>query len=131
MRLQHRNKRTIYYANYLGNREKTRVDQNGVTVRTGEIVPYYSEPMRLRLNKSPARGETSDRNFGESEPYDKVIVMAGRPPFEETAVLWLDNLKDDKVPLNNGEVIPHDYMITKIAESLNSTAIAVTKVNRT
>ena len=86
-------------------------------------------------NISAAKGETQTRQFGENESYDKVIVMDFiTPPIDEYSVLWVDTLPilnaDGSLKVNDaGEVItPHDYVVKKVAKSLNSVSIAISKV---
>ena len=58
--------------------------------------------------------------FGGLENYDKVIVTDWMDcPINEQTVLWID-----KTP-NDGE---HDYIVRRVARSLNSISIAVSKV---
>lgn len=57
------------------------------------------------------------------------------PQINEYTVLWVDTvpLVDDSGALKlngKGEVItPHDYIVKKVAKSLNSVSIAISKVN--
>jgi hypothetical protein len=79
-------------------------------------------------NISSAQGEMQTRQFGESETYDKVIVL-GNPntPIDEYSILWVDTepmLSDDST-----KKVAHDYVVKKVARSLNSVSIAISKVN--
>lgn len=131
MRTMGRNKTPFWYALYKG---KSPVeDEYGNT--TGEYEIERENPVRFYANISAAKGETSTRQFGESEGYDKVIVMdASAPPIDEYTVLWVDTppaLDADGALLLNedGEVLtPHDYIVKKVAKSLNSVSIAISKV---
>ena len=94
-----------------------------------------SFPVEFSANISAAKGETSTRQFGESESYDKVIVMGtDAPPIDEYTVLWVDKTPqvDETGALvtnDDGEVItPHDYIVKKVAKSLNSVSVAISKV---
>ena len=87
-------------------------------------------------NISAAKGETATRQFGESEEYDKIIVLdQSAPPIDEYSILWVDTmpeLNDDGTLKENdqGEVItPHDYTIKKVAKSLNVISVAISKVS--
>ena len=112
-----RNKQTIYYALYEGKEPLT--DEYGNP--TGEYEVLYSEPVLLKINVSAARGEYSTRQFGETENYDKVLVTDDiNIPITETSLLWIDDTDTSK---------PHDYIVKKVAKSLNSVAIAVSKVS--
>ena len=117
MRLLRRNKQTIYYALYEGKKPLT--DEYGNS--TGEYEVLYSEPILLKINVSAARGEYSTRQFGEMENYDKILVTDDiNLPISETSILWIDSLDTTK---------PHDYIVKKVAKSLNSVSYAVSKVN--
>jgi len=117
VRTLERNKQTIYYALYEGKEPLT--DEYGNP--TGEYEVLYSEPVLLKINVSAARGEYSTRQFGETENYDKVLVTDDiNIPITETSLLWIDDTDTSK---------PHDYIVKKVAKSLNSVAIAVSKVS--
>ncbi len=121
-----RNKTTFYYALYIGETEI--VDEYGN--RTGEFSLTYGNPMRVSGNVSAAQGEMQNRQFGESERYDKVIVLDDRnAPIDEHSILWVDtlpHLNDD-----GSTDTPHDYIVRRIAKSLNGVSIAIGKVDVT
>lgn len=132
MRTMLRNKSKFHYALYKDKIPK--VDEYGNL--TGEYELLYENPESCSANISAAKGETTTRQFGESEAYDKVIVMDNSAPqINEYTVLWVDTvpLVDDSGALklnDKGEVItPHDYIVKKVAKSLNSVSIAISKVN--
>jgi hypothetical protein len=117
MRSLERNKQIIYYALYEG--KEPVLDEYGN--ETGEYEILYSSPIVLRINVSAARGESSTRPFGDIEKYDKVLMTDDlNVPISETSILWIDSLDTEK---------PHDYIVKKVAKSLNSVSIAVSKVN--
>lgn len=103
---------------------------------TGEYDLYYAPPVRKAANISAAKGETETRQFGEKLDYDKVILCDLKTGIDinEYSRLWID--KEPELDGNgllavdkNGEVItPHDYVVKKIAKSLNNISIAVRKV---
>lgn len=132
MRTMLRNKSKFHYALYKDKVPKA--DEYGNL--TGEYELRYENPESCSANISAAKGETTTRQFGESEAYDKVIVMDNSAPqINEYTVLWVDTvpLVDDSGALKlngKGEVItPHDYIVKKVAKSLNSVSIAISKVN--
>lgn len=96
--------------------------------KTGEYEVIYSNPMLCRANVSEAQGEMQSRQFGDSESYDKVIVLNNVDiPIDEYSILWVDslpNINDD-----NATDTPHDYIVKKVARSLNSVSIAISKVD--
>jgi len=117
MRSLERNKQTIYYALY---EDKTPI-KDEYENETGEYEILYSSPTPLRINVSAARGENSTRAFGETENYDKVLVTDDLSvPISETSILWIDSLDTEQ---------PHDYIVVRVAKSLNSISFAVRKVN--
>ena len=87
-------------------------------------------------NVSAAVGSIQNRQFGESESYDKVIVLDNpETPINEYSLLWVDALpeldNDGKLVLKEDgtETTPHDYIVKKVARSLNSVSIAISKVD--
>ena len=86
--------------------------------------------MEFYGNISAAKGETQTRQFGENEIYDKVIVMdENAPPINEYSILWVDStptIKEDGTTET-----PHDYIVKKVAKSLNVVSVAISKVNVT
>lgn len=123
MRCMARNKSKFYYASYTGRTEI--VDEYGN--RTGEYEISYSNPTDYFGNISAAQGEVQSRQFGETESYDKVIVLDDiNAPIDEHTILWVDTLPE----LNEDGTAktPYDYTVKKIAKSLNGVSIAIRKV---
>ena len=124
MRCLLRNMRTFYYGTYVGKEELS--DEYGN--KTGEYKVIYSNPMRCRANISAAQGEIESRQFGDSESYDKVIVLNDvNVPIDEYSILWVDSLPN--INEDGSTDVPHDYIVKKVARSLNSVSIAISKVN--
>ena len=93
--------------------------------------------------------QTQIEQFGTSITYDRVIVTTKRLPIDENSILWVDVLPDFEnralktergklIDSENGEVlltegakIPgnYDYIVKKVATSLNSMSIAISKVD--
>ncbi len=123
MQTLHRNKRALYYCLYEGKEPLEDEDGNA----TGEYEITYSNPVKMIANVSPATGNTNLEQFGNSVDYDKVIVTADMNcPIDENTVLFIDNLP---VVDDNGDyVFNYDYVVKKIAKSINSISIAVKKV---
>lgn len=121
MRCMERNKTTFHYCLYQG--EKFVTDENGD--ETGEKEIVYSDPVCCRANISPATGNTSVEQFGNSLQYDKVIVLDDTDcPIDEHTVLFVD-----KTPAFDESGVPlFDYIVKKVARSLNSLSIAISKV---
>ena len=124
MRCLTRNKTMFYYASHIGETEI--VDEYGNS--TGEFSLTYGNPIRLLGNVSAAQGEMQNRQFGESESYDKVIVLDDRnTPIDEYSILWVDTLPH--LNEDGSTDTPHDYVVTRKAVSLNNVAIAISKVD--
>ena len=124
MRCMARNKTTIYYALYTGQTEI--VDEYGNV--TGQYSVTYGNPTKMLGNVSAAQGEMQTREFGESESYDKVIVLDNpHAPIDEYSILWVDTLPH--LNEDGSTETPHDYVVKKVARSLNSVSIAISKVS--
>lgn len=111
-----RNKQSFFYALPLGLVDE--LDEDGLY--TGNQIPSYTEPEELRMNISPASGRTVLEWFGVNEQYDKVLVTDDADcPITELAILWIDA----------EPTAPHDYLVTRVSRSLNSTVIGLRKVS--
>ena len=85
-------------------------------------------PKEVRANVSAARGEATTRQFGEDEGYDRIIVLDDpKFPISATSILWIDTLPE--IAQDGSTETPHDYIVKRVATSLNSVSIAVSKVN--
>ena len=116
MRCALRNRSPIYYALYQG--VGPVIDENGF--ETGEKV-QYSPATPLYANVSAAKNVDTADVFGLDVNYDKVIVVPGRDcPIDEYSVLWVDTQNTSG---------PYDYVVRRISKSLNSTAIAIGRVD--
>ena len=134
MKCMNRNKVKFFYALY-----ESRVpieDEYGNA--TGEYEVLHGNPIEFFANISAAKGESTTWQFGENESYDKVIVMDNESPsLDIYSVLWVDTvpLLDNTGALaldESGKVItPYDYIVKKVAKSLNSVSIATSKVTVT
>ncbi len=124
MRCMRRNKVKFYYALF-DHREDT-VDEYGNLAGSPKV--FHGDPIFCKANISPAKNVDVVQLFGTDVNYDKVIVM-DRPdiPIDENAVLWVDTLPvlDDEGKTET----PYDYIIRKVARSLNSVTIAIAKVD--
>ena len=181
MRTLVRNKVRIYYANYLG--KNPLKDEYGNL--TGEYDLVYDKPIAMLANVSAARGESTTRQFGDDEGYDRVIVLdskaateviaqtgrfesrssiiikddgvgnvsivsedievndngemeikltpaefvpyASKFPITVSSVFWIDTLPE--IAEDGTTRTPYDYIVKKVAPSLNSVSIAVSKVS--
>lgn len=122
MRLQQRNLKSIWYCLYAGKQAVT--DDDGY--ETGEYEVTYQTPVQIKCNVSPAMGQSQLGMFGNLESYDKVIVIDDMScPIDENTVLFIDRVPTRK---DGVYVFNYDYVVRRVAKSLNSIAIAVSKV---
>lgn len=112
----------VHYCLYTGN---TKVfDENGN--ETGELIPTYAQAEEMYANVSPARGMASVEMFGNLDGYDRVMVTDWvECPIDENSVLFVDK---DPVYDEGGHPI-YDYIVRRVAKSLNFVAIAIGKVS--
>ena len=131
MKCLERNKTSFWYSSYIGKSEI--IDEYGN--RTGEYQIERANPIKYRANISSARGETESQLFGDTENYDRVIALDNvSPVIDEYTILWLDT--KPRVTASgelerdiSGQILtPHNYIVKKVAKSLNSTLIAISKV---
>lgn len=144
MRDLRRNKRPFWYCTYVTN-EAELIDANGK--RTGEPIILYNEPVKMMANISPASGQSNTEQFGNLENYDKVIVTCDMDcPISESTVLFVDKepeytsvsshevvtatalFGEDEITETTFSVPKHDYIVRRVAKSLNGISIAIQKV---
>ena len=114
MRCMKRNKQRFYYANFDSASTTEVTDEFGNY--TGESSLNYTEPTEFHASISSAIGDTEITLFGKDLQYDKTICFDKVRPegFDEYSILWVD-----KEPYENGIQTGHDYIVRKIAKSLN------------
>ena len=114
MRTLNRNKSPFWYLLY--NSKAPAKDEYGN--ETGEELVVYKPAVAMNANISAATGSAQVEQFGNFAGYDKVIVI------DENTVLFIDKepqYDEDGKPL-------YDYMVKRVAKSLNSISYAVSKV---
>ena len=123
MRTLKRNKRRMWYALYLDREE---IKKNGK--RTGTYKVIYSPPQPIEANVSAARGTADVEMFGTDLKYDKAFVTDDLDcPIDENSVMWIDS--EPLIDANGYTDTPWDYVIVRVAESINSKAYAAQKVS--
>jgi len=121
MKLLNRNLKSIWYC--LFNGEVPVLDDDGY--ETGEKTIAYEEPVELRCNVSPATGYSQVNMFGNLDSYDKVIITDNvECPIDENTVLFVDKNPEFDT---TGKPL-YDYTVRRVAKSLNSISVAVSKV---
>lgn len=103
------------------------VDENGD--ETGEKKVVYSCSQFFKANISGARGSTSNEVFGTDISYDKTISISVAQ-FKELKITENSVFFVDKCPEYDNEEPIYDYVVSKIAETLNEVVIALSKVRK-
>ncbi len=121
MKILKRNKTPFWYQLY--DRTKTVEDEDGNEVGSAVV---YKDAVEMKGNISSATGSAQVEQFGNFAGYDKVIVVDDMScPIEETTVLFID-----KKPEYDAEGNPlFDYVVKRVAKSLNVIAYAVKRVD--
>jgi len=126
MRSQQRNMTPFWYRLYSDNAPITTTDEWGNTVETGEYNIGYSDPVSMCANISPASGASITEQFGNLDNYDKVIVTTDMDcPIDEDSVLYIGITPTQ----TDGEWSKHNYVVRRVAKSINGISIAVRKVD--
>lgn len=122
MKILERNKVALWYQLY--DRKEIVEDEYGN--ETGGSRLIFKSAVKLRANVSSATGTAQIEQFGNFAGYDKVIVTDDLTcPIDENSVLFVDKLpeySEDGTPL-------YDYVVKRVAKSLNAIAYAIQKVN--
>ena len=121
MKILERNKTPFWYQ--LFDQTKTVEDEYGNEVGSAVV---YKDAVEMKGNISSATGSAQVEQFGNFAGYDKVIVVDDMScPIEETTVLFID-----KKPEYDAEGNPlFDYVVKRVAKSLNVIAYAVKRVD--
>lgn len=116
MRSLERNKIPFVYAHSLGNEEV--LDENGN--RTGSRRPVWGERKAAKANISPDRGAVAVEAFGAFADYDRVICYTPSDGIDlrELDAVWIDASTEEK----------HDYIVRRVARSINGVLAAVQRV---
>ena len=118
MRGLNRNKRQIYYANRIS--EVANIDEYGN--ETGEPTPTYGVATPLLCNVSAASGEDAVRAFGNFTAYSRTMFVADSEcPIDENTIVWFGATPPD----------PHNYIVTRKADSKNGILYALREVTVT
>lgn len=122
-----RNLRTFWYCLYDGKVELEDGDGNV----TGDYAVQYQDPVALRGNISTARGTVQDEVFGQDISYDRVIILDDpNCPIDENTVLFVD--KEPEMVSDGTVSRPlFDYVVRRVARSLNSVAYAIERADVT
>lgn len=123
MRTMTRNRRVFYEASLLTVTLGQDKDGNYT-----EEQYSYSEPVMREGVISAANGEAVTQLFGANERYDKVITLNKEEKYLAIgSVLWVDTMPE--IGVQGKTTTPYDYVVVKVAESLNFVNVAIRKVN--
>jgi len=124
MKLLKRNLSTIHYCLY--ERSEPIIDDDGN--ETGEDRITYSEPVEFECSVSAATGYSATEMFGNLENYDKTLITDDMQcPIDEHSVLFVD-----KEPEYDTDGRPlYDYIVRRVAKSINNISFAIRKVDVT
>lgn len=118
MRSLEKNKRPIHYA--LHKKDEPILDEYGN--ESGETEPIYGDARPLRCNVSAASGEDMAQAFGNFTNYSRVLCVADPAcPLTERSIVWF-GVSPDK---------PHNYIVTRKADSKNGILYALQEVTVT
>lgn len=115
MRMLRLNRRKFRYQNIVGEPVPIRDDNGNLT---GEYASAYGPVTAAYANISPATGVVNTSYFGADVQYDRVIAAETDLGMNERTRLWIDDIDADR----------HDYVVKRIAKSINGVLIAVSKV---
>lgn len=130
MRCLARNKIPFFFAN-LSKIKEIRDEYGNLT---GESALIYTKPRMLFANIAPPSGDASADAFGTNIVYDRIVIMDMPCPINVDSVLWIDHfpaLEDDgslSVDENGEPITKPDYVVRRVAESLNFVRIAIERV---
>lgn len=122
MKTMERNKSPFWYLLY--DKKVPVMDDDGN--ETGDYRVIYKEAVQRKENISAATGSAQVEQFGNFISYDKVIVTDDLScPIDENSVLFID--KEPEYDTDGNPL--YDYIVKRVAKSLNSISYAVSKVN--
>ena len=146
MRDLKRNQTEFWYCLLVPNTQEAIIDENGN--ETGELIPSYKKAVSMMANISPATGQNQVEQFGNLDSYDKVIVTCDMScTIDENTVLFIDKrpeytevqtheiiegqalYADDEIVEKTYELPKYNYIVKRVAKSLNGISIAVRKVD--
>lgn len=112
-----RNKRPIYYCNFL---RTEFVEKDGR--KTGRKRTIYENVKTVYGTVSTPTGTAVLDMFGTDKNYDKIVVLDKTDiDINENSVLWID------VPYSDN--VAHDYIVRRVIRNINFLTIGVRKVD--
>ena len=124
MRTMTRTRQAFYYADLLS--VTMAKDSDGSYV---EETYSYSDPVKHEAPITAANGEAETQLFGANEIYDTVITLnKGEDILKIGSILWVDTMPVIDEETGKTET-PYDYIVVKVANSLNFVSVAIRKVD--
>lgn len=116
MRDLKKNKQLIYYSNLVSESES--VDSNGN--KTGEMTKTYGTINSYYINVKEVSGEITNKPYGRDSDYNTQLFTCDMScPIDMNSRLWIGISSSES----------SNYVVTKIAKSLNSIVYSVKEVN--
>lgn len=116
MRSLERNKRPLYYSNPTGEKEPI-LDDDGY--ETGDEREVFTDPVLLPINVSAASGAAAAEAFGAFTDYSRTLSTCDLDcPFKVGTRIWFNIHPPD----------PHNYIVTRVADSVNCMLYALKEV---
>lgn len=123
MRSMTRNRQAFYEASLVSVGMSQDSDGNYV-----EETYTYSNPTERQGVITAANGEARTQLFGANEIYDKVILLnQGEDYLAVGSILWIDVVPE--IDSQGKTETPYDYIVVKVADSMNFVNVAIRKVN--
>lgn len=85
---------------------------------TSEIEIEYEPIRKEKANYSSVNGEQIVNAFGTFDDYSMVMIFADKCPLIEGAKLWINNPIDKEA----------DYLVRKVAQSINGHLVALKRL---
>lgn len=129
MKLLKRNLQTVYYSQYKGKFPQHESGAEGYETSENEI--QYFDPVALECSVSSARGYVQQEMFGNLDSYDRVLITHDMTcPITEETVLYVDVVPEyESVEGKEVCLFNYDYVVRRVAKSLNFIAYAISKVD--
>lgn len=111
------NRQPMWYALYEGKEEV--LDEYGN--HTGVFELKYSDPVYFPVNMSESRNVVNLEEFGITTDYDRTFVTTDLScPITEDTIIWFGV---------DPQTAPHNYVVHRVANSLNSITYAIREVD--
>jgi len=123
MRSMTRNRQTFYEASLISTNMGTDSDGNYTEEKN-----TYSDPNKRMGVITAANGNAVTQLFGADELYDRVITLNREETYLAVgSVLWVDTMPE--LDEQGKTETPFDYIVVKVAKSLNVVNVAIRKVD--